>query len=454
MKIYLYRQIPLFRGETSGKAKNTFVLSEKTFTTQKNNMKLKFLCGLLFASFILPTAQAQLNDPNKVAQATATSHANSEMNNAAESGANKAENGIKGLFKKKSKDKPAEVVTTMPSTTAVPVNQPVQQGPVSAKAYNNYDFVPGTTIVFEDHFTDDQDGEFPTHWELGNGQAVINKMGDEKAFLLTDGNYCRVKPLIKSPSYLSAVFTIEYDTYMTEGAYPAKLYFYNDDKHGQLLGDVSVNATTAGFTAADNSDGKSLSGNLPPDISNGNFYNKWHHVAIAGKNKQMKIYVDQYRVAVIPNTNVTPGAIDIEGIGNQNDPIIIKNIRIAQGGDMNMLGKKFTDAKIITHGINFDIDKAIIRPESMGTLNMIAAVLKDNPELKFEVDGHTDNSGASAHNLTLSQQRAEAVKTQLVSMGIDAARLTAKGFGDSKPAGDNNSLEGKANNRRVEFVKM
>ena len=59
-----------------------------------------------------------------------------------------------------------------------------------------------------------------------------------------------------------------------------------------------------------------------------------------------------------------------------------------------------------------------------------------------------------AHNLTLSQQRADAVKAQLITMGIDASRLTTKGFGDSKPIGTNDTPSGKANNRRVEFVKM
>ena len=119
-----------------------------------------------------------------------------------------------------------------------------------------------------------------------------------------------------------------------------------------------------------------------------------------------------------------------------------------------MIGKKFTESKIVTHGINFDIDKANIKPESMGTLNMIVQVMKDNPGIKFEVDGHTDNSGTAAHNLTLSQQRANAVKDELIKLGIDASRLSAKGLGDTKPIADNSSIEGKANNRRVEFVKM
>ena len=89
----------------------------------------------------------------------------------------------------------------------------------------------------------------------------------------------------------------------------------------------------------------------------------------------------------------------------------------------------------------------------MGTLNMIVGVLNDNPGLKFEIDKHTDNSGTPQHNLTLSQQRSDAVKTQLTAMGVDPARLTTKGFGDTKSMASNLTPEGKANNRRVEFVR-
>ena len=103
---------------------------------------------------------------------------------------------------------------------------------------------------------------------------------------------------------------------------------------------------------------------------------------------------------------------------------------------------------------NFDYNKATIKPESMGELNRIVTMMNQHPELKFEIGGHTDADGDAAYNLKLSQQRADAVKAQLISMGIDASKLTSKGYGKTKPIADNSTDEGKANNRRVEFVKL
>ena len=320
----------------------------------------------------------------------------------------------------------------------------------SLRVYQNYDFVPGDKILFEDNFLDDQDGEFPAHWELKGGQAVLNKVAaGEEGLFLTDGNYVVVAPRMKTQNYLTDPFTIEYDFFAANDGSSGLITDFKT-KDGEEA-PLYISFAEASFTPIG---GNALSKGSAGQDWTDNFRNKWHHIAIACKNHQLKIYIDQTRTLVVPDTHADFVSVVFEGIGEQDHPIIFKNIRIASGGKMNMIGKKFTEAKIVTHGINFDIDKASIKPESMGTLNMIVKVMQDNPEIKFEVDGYTDNSGTAAHNLTLSQQRSDAVKDQLIKMGIDASRLSAKGFGDTKPISDNTSPEGKANNRRVEFVKI
>ena len=103
--------------------------------------------------------------------------------------------------------------------------------------------------------------------------------------------------------------------------------------------------------------------------------------------------------------------------------------------------------------INFDTGKASIKPDSQPTLEQVAQMLKAAPDLKLEVGGHTDNVGKPDANLKLSAARAESVIQALTGRGIAAARLTAKGYGDTKPVADNRSEDGRAKNRRVELVK-
>jgi OOP family OmpA-OmpF porin len=413
---------------------------------------------LLIATYLLVLGiQAQVVDPKDAAKSGATDHVNNNINNGVDNSLNKTENAIKGLFKKKNKSnakdsttqKTTKAATSTSGTTtpATDTGDPSTPAP-SLKTYQNYDFVPGDKILFEDDFSTDQDGEFPAHWSLEKGQAVVNKVGNVQAFFLTEGNYAAVAPRMKTEkNYLPANFTIEFDFYMKDGStYPAGLLFESDKEGGN--GDIHFgNEVSTGYFT------KNFS-NSYPNFDENTFYGKWHHAAMVKKDKQIKTYIDQYRIMVMPDCECSLTSLTVGGIGSTESPIIFKNFRIAEGGGMNVIGKKFTDAKIVTHGINFDVDKATIKPESMGTLNMIVQVLKDNPDVKFEIDGHTDNTGTAQHNKDLSQQRADAAKTQLVSMGIDAARLTTKGFGDTKPISDNNTFEGKANNRRIEFVKM
>ena len=84
-------------------------------------------------------------------------------------------------------------------------------------------------------------------------------------------------------------------------------------------------------------------------------------------------------------------------------------------------------------------------------LNEAVKVLGQNPDLKVEIDGHTDSTGPAEYNMVLSQKRAQAVMKYFVDNGVDAGRLTAKGFGLTQPVADNGTKEGRAKNRRVEL---
>jgi outer membrane protein OmpA-like peptidoglycan-associated protein len=129
------------------------------------------------------------------------------------------------------------------------------------------------------------------------------------------------------------------------------------------------------------------------------------------------------------------------------------NFRMAQGA-VPLYDRMLTDGKFITYGITFDVGKSTIKPESMGEINRIVTLLKENADLKFSVEGHTDSTGNAASNQTLSEARSQAVVDKLVENGIARDRLTAAGKGQTAPIADNATDEGRAKNRRVEFVKQ
>ncbi len=104
--------------------------------------------------------------------------------------------------------------------------------------------------------------------------------------------------------------------------------------------------------------------------------------------------------------------------------------------------------------INFDSGKATIKPDSETVITEIVKALQSQPDLKVKVEGHTDNVGNEAANQQLSEDRAKAVMEAVVAAGIDPARLSSQGFGMSKPIADNNTEEGRAQNRRVELVRQ
>ena len=109
------------------------------------------------------------------------------------------------------------------------------------------------------------------------------------------------------------------------------------------------------------------------------------------------------------------------------------------------------NASIVLKNIFFDTKKAVLKPESLIELDKVIQLLKENPTLKIEIDGHTDNVGKPADNLLLSNNRAKSVVTYLLTKGIAANRLSSKGFGATKPVADNTKEEGRAQNRRTEL---
>lgn len=109
---------------------------------------------------------------------------------------------------------------------------------------------------------------------------------------------------------------------------------------------------------------------------------------------------------------------------------------------------------VAVYGIRFETGKAAILPDSESVLGEIVKLLQQNPDLKLRVEGHTDNQGNAAANQSLSEKRAQAVVAWLTAHGVEAARLTAKGWGQTKPVEDNSTEDGRAKNRRVELVKQ
>jgi outer membrane protein OmpA-like peptidoglycan-associated protein len=109
------------------------------------------------------------------------------------------------------------------------------------------------------------------------------------------------------------------------------------------------------------------------------------------------------------------------------------------------------NASVVLKNVFFDVNKFDLKPESEAELDIVVQLMNDNPSVKIQIGGHTDNVGKPAENLTLSNNRAKSVVTYLISKGISTTRLSAKGFGETQPVADNKTEEGKALNRRTEM---
>ena len=330
-----------------------------------------------------------------------------------------------------------------------------QKGQSLETTYAKSDFVAGDEIIFDDPMDNEQIGEFPSQWELIDGVAEVVSINGKKAMLISEWG-TKVCPLMKEPlNYLGDVFTVEYDLMfpVKEGDYTWLLtkFMKADNKSEE---DEMMYFERAAYDGRDDVHWywETSRGN-----SNGEYdialpANEWNHVAISFNKRAWKVYFNGIRVVNVPNVLAPPGWLLFQ-LTNGNGDTYITNLRIAKGA-VPLYDRMMSDGKFITYGITFDVGKATIKPESMGEINRIVQLMTENPDLKFSVEGHTDSTGNPTSNQTLSEQRSQAIVAKLVELGIAQDRLTAVGKGQNSPIADNNTDEGRAKNRRVEFVKM
>lgn len=323
-------------------------------------------------------------------------------------------------------------------------------------AYAKSDFVAGDEIIFEDSFEGEQLGEFPSQWDLEKGTLEIASVNGQKAIDMFKWG-TTIMPLMKNPkNYLGDVFTLEFDVLS-----PAPEKDYNSQWFTiQFIKPDASHSEVMKLEKATNfeKDGRISWGWVKTEGSgNGGEevalkYNKWEHFAISFNKRAYKIYVNGVRMGNVPNVATPPGWFRIS-VGNGEHHTYFKNFRIAKGA-VPLYDRMMSDGKIVTYGITFDVGKSTIKPESMGEINRIAKLMVDNPDLKFSVEGHTDSVGAVDSNQKLSDARSQAVVDKLVEMGVSKDRLTSAGKGQTAPIADNATDEGRAKNRRVEFVKI
>jgi outer membrane protein OmpA-like peptidoglycan-associated protein len=316
-----------------------------------------------------------------------------------------------------------------------------------------FDFVPGDEVIFEDGpSADEENGEFPSRWDLIAGQVEIANLNGENVMMFLDGG--QIIPYLKNSNedYLPEVFTIEFDFYRPKDGNRVSIYLtdqknqrgtgiYNDAQEFEI---TPIRIDAPGGITAEHSD------------RDYKYCEEgcWTHVSLAYTKGKLKVYLDDTRLINIPHYEFNPTGFTFYPYfadAGENKAFYAKNFRIAKGG-VKYYDRVLSDGKIIVNGIRFDVNKATIKPESNGAINEIFQLMQKQPELNFSVEGHTDSDGDDALNQTLSEKRAKAVMDRLVSMGISASRLKSAGWGESKPIGENGTAEGKANNRRVEFV--
>ncbi len=327
-----------------------------------------------------------------------------------------------------------------------------------------YDFVPGDQILYFEDFAQDAIGDFPALWTSnGSGEIKTVNIASGRWFHMNgeDAVYCYAKS-IPFPDNFIVEFDIIPDEEYAEGV-TLTLYTENPEDPKEINDDLYPGIAglhillhkdrweTRGYKSDADSDwleGKASRNPVKTEVVN--------HVVVWVQKRRVRIYHEGAKVLDVP-TNIHAGTVfekmRFSGYDAGSWPLI-SNLKITSATP-DTRSKLITEGKLVTYGIYFDVNKAEIRSESYGTLRDIAQVLKDNPEIRVRVAGHTDSDGDDALNLSLSEKRAASVKKELTqTFGIEDSRLETIGVGEQQPLAPNDTPINKAKNRRVEFIKI
>lgn len=388
-------------------------------------------------------------------------------------GTQKAEKVVDGKSNKKDK---ATTATAVAEDKGVEPDSKSSVKGGSFKSYSKFDFVPGEKIVFAENFDQDAIGEFPLKWFTNGSAEVVTVEGLAGRWLkLIAGR--TLTPTVKFP----ANFILEYDLLVHMPVDPKsnaitpfpgwqfQIYDGGDKTlklsyDGHKLNNMLTFKTGFQHRYADvilETTEKKLP-KLKSDRSRldglGEYYNGGViHVAMTIQGERLRMWYDAQKVLDVPIAvplNHNFNQIQFDAVKRQGLPAYyIGNIKLSEG-KADTRSKLMDEGRFVTTGIQFDSGSDKIKDVSYGVLKEIAAAIKEN-SIKVRIIGHTDNDGSADSNLSLSKRRAEAVKKVLEGeFQIDGATIQTDGKGADQPVGDNKTSTGKAQNRRVEFVKL
>ena len=342
--------------------------------------------------------------------------------------------------------------------------------PVDAKSQKS-DFVRGSVILFEDDFAGEQMGEFPSKWDISDGSLEVASVNGKKYAHSNTSGTTVFSPLMQNmKSYLPDVFTLEWEEFMCKPGDIDQMnwhiYFYNGDDELANIYKMFRPGSPDVYGNYSFKKGSGASGEVTGDLEWNDLqkcvkFGQWNHFAISFNKRAFKYYINGQRVINLPNV-AAPSRFEFHvqddypyrGVGHVILAKGAADLYQRQTTDLSAVEKAIAETgKFVTNNILFETGKATLKPESMEEIQKVAEYMKKNPTARFEVQGHTDNQGSDKINDPLSQQRAEAVVKALEGLGCDPFNMRAVGKGSHEPVADNKTDEGRAKNRRVEFIK-